>query len=330
MVPPFRAPFRGRLRGRLRGREHGTRTEGGVSQKQPGGCPIPPFHCSLSLFGLFVLDRPTRTAPAERDETGATPPFRPLARFGEGGVYHPVYHRVYHHPPPRRRGGRSRPHVSLLEGSPARARAGRPDTPSGAMIDRLLRAVLVIGDVSAACAWTWPGAFPEADPVAVLVRFHTPNVYAAVVAWYYVAPGVAVLIAGQFFISTARIWFARMGVRVGLRSRLPAWPLSPAADAPAIVVGEVHHPVRAIESPGSRCSRRCSKTIGQPCVAQRCAHQGGSAGASAGRRGARHAVRPRRHEHSIRSSRAGVGCGQSAEAKPEMSAYTGLTQNLAP
>ena len=40
-----------------------------------------------------------------------------------------------------------------------------------------------------------------------------------------------------------------MGVRVGRRSRLPTWPLSPTADGPAIVVGEVHHPVRAIESP---------------------------------------------------------------------------------
>ena len=117
------------------------------------------------------------------------------------------------------------------------------------MLDRLLRAVLVIGGVSAASAWTWPGAFPEADPVAVLVRYHTPNVYTAVVAWYYVAPGVAALLAGQFLLSTSRIWFARMGVRVGLRSSLPRWPLSPAADGPAIVVGEVHHPVKLAESP---------------------------------------------------------------------------------
>ena len=117
------------------------------------------------------------------------------------------------------------------------------------MLDALLRAVLVIGGVSAACAWTWPGAFPAADPVAVLVRYHTPNVYAAVVAWYYVAPGVAALLAGQFLLSTSRIWFARMGVSLGLRPRLPTWPLSPTADGPAIVVGEVHHPVRAIESP---------------------------------------------------------------------------------
>ena len=81
---------------------------------------------------------------------------------------------------------------------------------------------LAIGDISAACAWTWPGVFPKADPVAVLVRYHTPNVYAAVVAWYDVAPGVAVFLIGQFLISASRIWFARMGVSLGLRSRLPA------------------------------------------------------------------------------------------------------------
>ena len=117
------------------------------------------------------------------------------------------------------------------------------------MLDRLLRAFLVIGGVSAACAWTWPGAFPEADSLAVLVRYHTPNAYTAVVAWYYVAPGLAALLAGQFLLGASRIWFARMGVTVGLRTRLPTWPLSPTADGPAIVVGEVHHPVKAIESP---------------------------------------------------------------------------------
>ena len=62
-------------------------------------------------------------------------------------------------------------------------------------------------------------------------------------------PGVAVFLAGQFLISTSRIWFARMGVSVGLRSGLPTWPLSPMADGPAIVGGEVHHPVTLAESP---------------------------------------------------------------------------------
>ena len=60
---------------------------------------------------------------------------------------------------------------------------------------------------------------------------------------------VAGFLTGQFVISPSRIWFARMGVSLGIRSRLPAWVLSPTADGPAIVVGEVHHPVRAIESP---------------------------------------------------------------------------------
>ena len=117
------------------------------------------------------------------------------------------------------------------------------------MLDALIRIFLVVGGISAVAAWTWPGMFPQDDPVAVLVRYHTPNYYAAIVLWYYVAPGVAVFLTGQFLISTSRIWFARMGVSLGLRSRLPAWPLSPTADGPAIVVGEVHHPVKAIESP---------------------------------------------------------------------------------
>ena len=91
--------------------------------------------------------------------------------------------------------------------------------------------------------------FPKGDPVAILVRYHTPNFYAGVVVWDDVAPGVAVFLTGQFLISPSRIWFARMGVSLGLRSRLPAWPLSPTATGPGIVVGEVHHPVKAIESP---------------------------------------------------------------------------------
>ena len=82
MVPPFR----GNAQGNAQGNQNLTRTQGGVSQKQQGGCPIHPFHCSLSLFGVSSYDRPTRTAPAVRGKTGATPPFVPLARHGEWGV----------------------------------------------------------------------------------------------------------------------------------------------------------------------------------------------------------------------------------------------------
>ena len=72
------------------------------------------------------------------------------------------------------------------------------------MLDAFLRAFLVIGGISTVAAWSWPGMFPEADPVAVLVRYHTPNSYAVIVAWYYLAPGVAVFLTGQFLISTSR------------------------------------------------------------------------------------------------------------------------------
>ena len=208
MVPPHRAPFRGRLRGRA----NGTRTAGGVSQEQPGGCPIPPFHFSLSLFGFFVLDRPTRTTLAERGETGATPLFSPLARLfvGGGGVYHVVYHAVSH-PSPLAKRGRSRPKSSLQEGSDARQRA-RADTPtSGAMTRRVVGFLLTVGGMSSWCGWHWPAVFPVDGPMAVLMHCHTPNLYRAVVAWYCVAPAAGVSIAGQVMIAASRIWFARRG-----------------------------------------------------------------------------------------------------------------------
>ena len=92
-------------------------------------------------------------------------------------------------------------------------------------------------------------------PVAVLVRYHTPNVYRAVVAWYYVAPGVAVFLVGQLLVGTYRTWFARWGGGLGLHATLPTWPLSPTADGPAIVIGEVHHPVKLTEEPDPKLAR---------------------------------------------------------------------------
>ena len=104
--------------------EHATPTEGVVWHIQRWGCGTPPVHVSLSWFGLFVVERRTRTAPAVRETTGATPPFWPLARHGSGRVWHAVWHPAWH-TPHRRWGGRSRLYVSLREGSPTRVRAGR-------------------------------------------------------------------------------------------------------------------------------------------------------------------------------------------------------------
>ena len=76
--------------------QNGTQTEGGVYQKQRGGCPTPPVVFSLSLFVVFVLARRCRTAPAERERTGATPPFCRWRGTATWGVWHQVYHLVYH------------------------------------------------------------------------------------------------------------------------------------------------------------------------------------------------------------------------------------------
>ncbi len=144
--------------------------------------------------------------------TGATPPFGPLARIVEwGGV------------PPGITPGVT-PHYGV---APVRmypcgkaTRPGRgPDGPPPRGARGVTNSSAPFSSSAAVC--------PAADPVAVLVRVHTPNFYRAGVAWDDLTPGWAVFLAGQFLISTSRSWVARMGIRVGRRSRLPAWPLSP-------------------------------------------------------------------------------------------------------
>ena len=176
MVPPRRTPFRGRPRGRLRGRENGTRTAGGVSQEQPGGVSHPPRPLFAVVVRRFVLRPADPNRASGEGKDGSDPPFCAAgAARRRVGVRHGVRHRV--RPPPRLRGGRSRLYVSLREGSSARTRAGRSAATRGPMLDRFIRGFLVVGSVSVGCAWTWPGAFPQADPLALLVRYHTPNVY---------------------------------------------------------------------------------------------------------------------------------------------------------
>ena len=45
-----------------------------------------------------------------------------------------------------------------------KAAGERRAATSGALLDGLIRAFLVVGGVSVACASTWPSAFPAADP----------------------------------------------------------------------------------------------------------------------------------------------------------------------
>ena len=82
-----------------------------------------------------------------------------------------------------------------------------------------------------------------------LVLYHTPNFYTWIVWWYYLAPAAAVIVGGLVLISVWRVWFSSWAVGMPNIGMLPQWPLNPAKDeGPSIVVGEVHHPVKAIES----------------------------------------------------------------------------------
>ena len=80
-----------------------------------------------------------------------------------------------------------------------------------------------------------------------LIAQNDPGIHAAIRAWYYLAPGAAVLLFGSVMRSVSRVWLEPLAMRRN-RGRLPAWPNSPRDDAPSLVVGELHHPTVAQES----------------------------------------------------------------------------------
>ena len=64
-----------------------------------------------------------------------------------------------------------------------------------------------------------------------LVLYHTPNFYAWIVRWYYMAPAAAVIVGGLFLISVWRVWFENVGGNLTAIKLLPPGPLSADKDA---------------------------------------------------------------------------------------------------
>ena len=91
--------------------------------------------------------------------------------------------------------------------------------------------------------------FPSLDehPILVLVEYHTPNFFDAMVVWYYVTPFAVVMLSGFISVTIWRVWLEGRRSDFASNSKLPPWPLDPEQKAPAIVIGEVHHPVEARE-----------------------------------------------------------------------------------
>ena len=110
---------------------------------------------------------------------------------------------------------------------------------------------LIIGGLGCS-AWGFlyrPFPLPTEDPMLDLVLYHTPNFYTWIVWWYYLAPAAAVIVGGLVLISVWRVWFSSWRIGLPNIQMLPNWPLKPDKDTgPGIVIGEVHHPVKAVES----------------------------------------------------------------------------------
>ena len=91
--------------------------------------------------------------------------------------------------------------------------------------------------------------FPLLDenPLLALMNYHTPNFFGWVVLWYYVSPFVVVMLSGLIALTVWKVWLEGRRRDFAPFAKLPPWPLSADQKAPAIVIGEVHHPVEARE-----------------------------------------------------------------------------------
>ena len=176
MFPPRLASFRGRPRGRLCGRGNLTPTQGGVSGHDREGCQATPCMSPLSLLGFSSSDRTTRTAPAVRERTGATPRFGRWRGTAQGGVSGPVSGTVSDIP--LAVGGVAP--VSIYPCRKAPRPAGGPDDePSRAapcLTDSSARSWSSASSVSRAPG-RGPAHFPKAIPWRSWSATTTPNVY---------------------------------------------------------------------------------------------------------------------------------------------------------
>ena len=91
--------------------------------------------------------------------------------------------------------------------------------------------------------------FPSLDehPILALVQYHTPDFFTAMVLWYYLSPFVAVMLCGLISVTVWKVWLEGRRRDFAPFAKLPPWPLDPQQKTPAIVIGEVHHPVEARE-----------------------------------------------------------------------------------
>ena len=82
---------------------------------------------------------------------------------------------------------------------------------------------------------------------SLLCAIPHPDFFTAMVLWYYLTPFVAVMLCGVISVTVWKVWLEGRRRDFAPFAKLPPWPLSADQKTPAIVIGEVHHPVEARE-----------------------------------------------------------------------------------
>ena len=100
--------------------------------------------------------------------------------------------------------------------------------PLGSALDRVFPHLLIfLCGLGAAVIYDhhWPFRGHGDSPILDLVEDYYPTFYKALTVWYYLAPGVAVLLAGLLLLSVYRVWIAKDGPQAA-RGALPSWPFA--------------------------------------------------------------------------------------------------------
>ena len=139
--------------------------------------------------------------------------------------------------------------LSLREGSEPGPLAGA-NAPEANPLRIRYPFLIITGFACSAWGFIYrPFPLPGDDPMLDLLLYHNPTLYAWIVRWYYATPAAAVFVGGLVLITVWRVWFSSWGIGLPNIQMLPDWPLKPRKDAgPSIVVGELHHPVKAVPS----------------------------------------------------------------------------------
>ena len=111
--------------------------------------------------------------------------------------------------------------------------------------------LLVVMAIGVAVWWRWPFPAPGAEPLVDLLAARSPLLFEAIRAWHYTAPGVALVGGWSVGLAVWRVWFTSAAKASG-GGGLPSWPIAASDPTPAVVIGEVHHPVALREVPAPR------------------------------------------------------------------------------